>query len=307
MSDATDSVYPFRGPSALQRFAVLVAAILPLLATAFAIVLLWGVGVDWLSIGLFFAFWGISGLGISVGYHRMLTHGAFQARPVARAVLLIMGTMALQGPPGMWAATHRRHHAKADREGDPHSPLEGLFHAHFGWMVKGRFVEDGPAYDQIMRDPVVRWVQKTQLIWIVAGFVLPGLIAFAATGTWMGLMLGVLWGGAARVFIMHHMTWAVNSIGHAMGTRPYKSPDVSRNNGILALFSFGEGWHNNHHAFPDSAWIGHRWYQIDLGRYMIAVLRAFRLVSHLRVPTKAEMKARLRRFATPAKQEQAAA
>ena len=287
-----ERTYPFQGKGALHKLAVTAASVIPLALTVFAIVRLWGLHVSGLDIALLVGMHIFGGLGISLGYHRMLTHGAFRARTPVRAALVFAGILSLQGGPASWAATHRRHHALADQKGDPHSPLEGLFHAHWGWMWKGNLVHEGPAFDRLMRDPVVRFFQRTQAIWYAFTFLLPALIAFAVVGTWPAFFQGMLWGGAVRIFLMHHITWSINSICHAWGTRPYESPDVARNNGIFGWLGYGEGWHNNHHAFPDSAYLGHRWWQFDLGKYVLQPLRWFRLVYDVRIPSRAERMSR---------------
>ncbi len=286
--DGVERTYPILGKNAFNKTVVTLVSIVPFGLTLFAIWQFWGMHVSWLDIGLLLGFHILGGLGITLGYHRMLTHGAFKARGPVKAVLLWAGVNALQGGPASWASTHRRHHALADQPGDPHSPLEGLWHAHWGWMFKGNLVQGGPAYERLMRDPVVRFFEKTQLLWYIMTFLMPGLIAFAVVGTLGAALQGVLWGGAVRVFLMHHITWSINSICHAWGTRPYQSPDVARNNGIFGWIGYGEGWHNNHHAFPDSAYLGHRWWQFDLGKYVLFLMRPFRLVYDLRVPTRQE-------------------
>lgn len=287
-----DKVYPFIGKTTGQRIAVLAVAVLPMVFTLMAIALLWGRYVGWLDIALLLGFWAIAGMGVSVGYHRMTAHKAFKAPAPVRAVLLWMSLQALQGGPATWAATHRRHHALSDQPGDPHSPLDGLWHAHVGWMWKGNLVHDGPVYKKLMQDPLIRFFERTQGIWYALTFVLPGLIGLAVTQTWMGGVQAALWGGAVRVFMGHHITWSINSICHTFGTRPYDSPDVARNNAFFALVGFGEGWHNNHHAFPRSAYLGHRWYQVDLGKYLILALRPLRLVRDVVVPTREERMAK---------------
>ncbi len=275
-----------------NRIAVTLVSAIPLALTLFAILQLWGLHVTWLDLGLLVGFHILGGLGITLGYHRMTTHGAFKARRPVQAILLWMGVNALQGGPASWSATHQRHHSLADKPGDPHSPLEGLWHAHWGWMFKGNLVHKGPGFDRLMRDPVVRFFEKTQLLWYILTFIMPGLVALAIMGTWGAFWHGVLWGGAVRVFLMHHITWSINSICHAWGTRPYQSPDVARNNGIFGWLGYGEGWHNNHHAFPDSAYIGHRWWQVDLGKYVLWALKPFRLVYDLRIPDREQRRAK---------------
>ncbi len=151
----------------------------------------------------------------------------------------------------------------------------------------------------MLKDPVVRFLEKTWFFWVVLSFLVPGAIGLAVFGTWGAFWQAVLWGGAVRVFLVHHVTWSINSICHTWGTRPYKSPDVARNNGLFGWLGFGEGWHSNHHAFPKSAWLGHRWWQVDLGKYVLMALRPLGLVHDVHVPTKAERQARSRRRRAP--------
>lgn len=284
MTDTVDTVYPFRENRWWHKLAVVLVATIPLGLLGLAVWTFWGANLTWWHLGVLLIGQSIAGLGITLGYHRMTAHGAFKAKAPVRAVLLAMAMTALQGGPASWAATHRRHHARADREGDPHSPLEGFFHAHFGWMVRGRFVESGPAYEQLMKDPLIRFFEKTQLAWYVASFIVPGIIVGSILGTWGAFWTGVLWGGVVRVATVHHVTWSINSICHVMGTRPYDSPDVARNNAVFGVLGWGEGWHNNHHAFPNSAYLGHRWYQVDLGKYLLIVLTWFGLATDLHIP-----------------------
>jgi stearoyl-CoA desaturase (delta-9 desaturase) len=291
--------FPFHHDNWFSKVLVVVFVVAPLLAFGYAIWSFWGSQVGPLQIGLMAGMWAFSGLGVSLGFHRMLTHRAFSARAPTRAILLIAGTMSLQGPPADWAATHIRHHAKADREGDPHSPLEGFWHAHFGWLLRDRFVRDGPAHDRIMLDPVVRFAQKTWIVWATLGFILPGLLGLWLQGGLWGFVDGVLWGGLVRVFLGHHLTWSVNSLGHMLGTRPFKTTDQATNNFAIALFGWGEGWHNNHHAFPRAAYMGMRWYQVDIGKWVIRGLRMLGQIKSVWMPTRAERKARRRRQRTP--------
>ena len=294
---------------------VLVFVIVPLLAFAYGVWSFWGTGVGLFEILLLVGMWTFTGLGISLGFHRMLTHRAYTATAPTRAVLLVAGTMAMQGPAADWAATHIRHHAKADREGDPHSPLEGFWHAHFGWLLRDRFVRSGIAHEKLMADPVTAFVSKTWTLWATLGLVIPGLVAWGVLGAFafslaglVAFATGFLWGGLVRVFLGHHITWSVNSVAHMFGTRPFKTTDEARNNAILAPFSWGEGWHNNHHAFPRAAYIGMRWYQVDIGKYMLFLLKWTRQVRNIHMPTKAERKAKLARVrkAKPAKAPAAA-
>ncbi len=263
---------PFHEDPWWQKALVVTFVVLPFVAAIWAVVQLWGNHVGPLDIGLLVGMWVFTGMGISVGYHRMLTHKAFQAHTAVKGVLLSLAAMAFQGRPADWAATHARHHARADKEGDPHSPLDGAIHAHFGWLVRDRFVRTGPVHARLLEDPAVAWVERTYVFWLVASFAIPFAIGGLVTGTWMGAMEGLLWGGLVRVFLGHHITWSVNSIAHMFGTRPYETQDEARNNAIVALLGFGEGWHNNHHAFPRAAFLGHTWWQVDPGRWLIRTM-----------------------------------
>ncbi|MBI2078679.1 MAG: acyl-CoA desaturase [Euryarchaeota archaeon] len=287
--------FPFHQDSLFNKGLVVTFLILPLMAAVYALNQVIRHEVGWLEIGLFLGMWAFTGLGVTLGLHRMLTHHSIVARAPTRALLLIAGSMSLQGPPVDWAATHQRHHALSDREGDPHSPKDGFWHAHCLWLVRNRFVRAGPAHDKMMADPVARFVQRTWVAWAILGFAIPAAIAFAIHPTVLSVLNGVLWGGFVRVFVGHHTTWSVNSMGHVFGTRPFASGENSRNSWILALFTWGEGWHNNHHAFPNSAFIGLRWYQIDIGRWALRALQALGQIRAVHVPTRDHRAARLRR------------
>ncbi|HLF17161.1 MAG TPA: acyl-CoA desaturase [Candidatus Thermoplasmatota archaeon] len=291
----TADPFPFHHDPWWGKALVLTVVFLPLAALGYIGWRLWGDHFSLLDLWLLLGFWAFTGLGISVGFHRMLTHRAFEARPVTRFFLLVAGTMSLQGPPADWAATHIRHHAKADREGDPHSPLEGFWHAHTAWLVRDRFVRQGLAHDKLMADPVTRLIQRTWAVWVILTFALPAAIALLVTHSWWGALDGAVWGGLVRVFIGHHITWSVNSVTHMFGTRPFRTPDQARNNWLIAFLGWGEGWHNNHHAFPNSAFIGMRWYQIDIGAWLIQLLRGLGQIRKLEHPTREQKAARLRR------------
>ena len=288
--------YPFGKDPWWGKTMILVIVFLPLLAIGYAI---WRFQVGATELWLLFGLWTFTGLGISVGFHRMLTHRAFTAKPVTKFILLLAGTLAVEGPPAGWAATHLRHHAKADREGDPHSPLEGFWHAHTSWMVKDRMVHGGLAHDKLMQDPIVAWVSKTWVFWTGFTLVLPAAVGYLVYGTFIGALDCLVWGGLIRVFLLHHTTWSVNSIGHMFGTRPFKTTDRGANNFAVALLGWGEGWHNNHHAFPKSAYMGLRWWQVDPGGWLVAFLKMIRQVDHVWHPTKAEKMARLARKPAP--------
>ncbi len=275
---------PFHEDPWWTKAVTLFIVIVPFGLTVWAIASFWGRGVGWMEVLLLLGLWGITGLSISVGFHRMLTHGAFDAHPVVKVILLSLGSLALQGKPADWAATHKRHHAHADEEEDPHSPLRGFWHAHIGWMLRDRLVRSGPVHDALNEDPIVRRIGHLWPAFAVGTFVLPALIGGLWAGTLNGAWSGLLWGGFVRVFMGHHITWSVNSISHMFGARPYETTDEARNNVIVALLGFGEGWHNNHHAFPRAAFLGHAWYQVDPGRWTIRILEKVGLVWDVWMP-----------------------
>ncbi len=263
---------PFHKDPWWHKAVTLTGVLLPFAVTIYAIVMLWGGAVGWLELSLLVFGWIFTGMGISVGFHRMLTHKAFKAKAPVRALWVGLGSLALQGAPADWAATHIRHHAKADQDGDPHSPLEGFFHAHMGWLVRDRFVRSGPVYEGLLEDPVVAFINRTYHWWMLASFAIPAAIGGLVTMSWIGALSGLVWGGAVRVFMGHHITWSVNSISHMFGTRPYETTDEARNNVLVAILGFGEGWHNNHHAFPKAAFLGHTWWQVDPGKWAIKIM-----------------------------------
>jgi stearoyl-CoA desaturase (Delta-9 desaturase) len=291
-SEVGHDPYPFGKDPWWGKAAILAIVLLPLAAIAYGMWRLWGNGVGPLEVGLLLGFWAVAGLGVSVGFHRMLTHRAFTAKPVTRFIVLAAGAMALEGPPDGWAATHLRHHAKADREGDPHSPLEGFWHAHVGWLLRDRMMHSGTAYQHIRQDPIVRWISDTWVLWTLLSLGLPAAIGWWVHGTLQGALDAFVWGGLIRVFLVHHTTWSVNSVGHMFGTRPFRTNDRGANNAIVAVLGWGEGWHNNHHAFPKSAYLGLRWWQVDPGGWVVRFLRAIGQIDHVWRPGPKEMQER---------------
>ena len=256
----------------LHRATVLIMVVGPFLATIFAIVQLWKLAVDWPDLVLLVAFYVPITLGVTAGFHRMLTHRSFRAHPVVRAALLICGSMAVQGTAITWAANHLKHHAFADEPGDPHSPLEGLVHAHLGWLFGAQDADPEQYCQHLLKDRVVVFVDRTFWVWVVLSLAIP-----FAIGGWTGL----LWGGLVRMFLLHHVTWSVNSICHTFGHRAYETTDRSRNQWTIGLLALGEGWHNNHHAFPRSAIHGLDRWQLDLSAWLITTLERLRLATNV--------------------------
>jgi stearoyl-CoA desaturase (delta-9 desaturase) len=243
----------------------------PLLSTVYAIVTLWGRMITGLDLTLLIAGYILCALGITIGYHRMLTHKGFEAPDWIRAFFLICGSMAFQGSALNWAATHIQHHANSDEDMDPHSPVKSFFHGHVGWILDD-FRPDVPRYaGPLLKDKLVVFISKTFLLWAGLSLLIPFLIGYCYGGLG-GAGYALLWAGAVRMFLNHHVTWAVNSVCHTYGGREFMTTDASRNNFLIGLLAMGEGWHNNHHAFPRSANHGMHWWQIDPSAYVIGGL-----------------------------------
>ena len=257
-----------------EKLVVLFFVVIPFLATVYAINLLWLRYVDVLDLTLLAIFYMLSGFGVTIGYHRLLTHRSFETSPAMRALLLILGSLSLEGRPGDWASAHLEHHAHSDEDEDPHSPMVSLFHAHLGWLFS--HVPRRDTYGTWLRkDELVNWLDRTWYLWAFTGLIIP-----LAIGGWSGL----LWGGLVRIFLAHHVAWSVNSICHTFGRRPYPTRDNSRNHWLVGLLAFGEGWHNNHHAFPRSAFHGLRWWEIDGSAYLIRLMALMGLAWNVQHP-----------------------
>jgi stearoyl-CoA desaturase (delta-9 desaturase) len=247
---------------------------------------LWQRQVHALDLALLLGFYVLTQMGVTIGYHRFLTHRGFKAPTWLKATFLVLGGMALEGPAITWASTHLEHHAHSDKEGDPHSPLDGLFHAHVGWMIDG-FRHNVNKYGYwLLEDKMVVWISNRFWFWTVLTFAIP-----FAIGGWSGL----LWGGVVRVFLVHHVTWSVNSVCHVFGARPFVTGDESTNNWLVGLLAGGEGWHNNHHAFQRSAFHGLYWWQFDFSGMVIRGLEALGLIDEVQRVSPEMMAKRLAR------------
>jgi stearoyl-CoA desaturase (delta-9 desaturase) len=240
--------------------------------------------VSLFHVAMFFVGWLLTGTGITVGYHRLATHRSFETHPFIKGLLLILGSMAAEGPVLDWVANHVKHHANSDRQDDPHTPTDGFMHAHWWWLVRFGEIDSDTYAPFIRRDPVAMFVSRTFIIWVTLGYVVPFLI-----GGWTGL----IWGGFLRAFWVYNVTFAVNSVCHKFGSRPYPTGDLSTNNWIVGVLGLGEGWHNNHHAFPFSAAHGLRWWQIDVSAWVIRLMRFAGLAWNVRHPTEEQMRSRL--------------
>jgi stearoyl-CoA desaturase (Delta-9 desaturase) len=250
----------------------LVGVALPFAALVAAIALLWNRAIGPLELGLLTGSYVITCLGVTVGYHRMFTHRAFESSRVFRAVIAVLGSMAVEGSVITWVADHRKHHAFTDREGDPHSPhlsgpglwgaLKGLWHAHVGWLFETVGTADRERFaPDLMKDRALRVIDKLFFLWITLSFAIPFALGWIFGGGLGAALTALLWGGFVRVFLLHHVTWSINSICHFFGRKRFDIEDESRNVIWLAPLSMGEAWHHNHHAFPTSAFHGLRWWE----------------------------------------------
>jgi stearoyl-CoA desaturase (delta-9 desaturase) len=246
---------------------------------------LWGGFVGWSDLGIMVGLYLATAFGITIGYHRMLTHRAFETYRPVKYLFAIMGSMAVQGPVIGWVADHRKHHAHTDEEGDPHSPhvghgsgLRGLYHAHMGWLFEENGISDAKRYaPELLEDRGMRFISRNFLIWVALGLALPFGLGYAITGGLAGALTALFWGGLVRIFFLHHVTWSINSICHFVGERRFETEDRSTNVFWLALPSLGEAWHHNHHAFPRAAQQGMRWWEVDISAMVIRGMRRLKL------------------------------
>lgn len=279
-----DDVQPVENETR-DRIITGLVTIVPVLALGLVGWQLWSVALGWSDLAVLAIMYVATGLGITVGFHRLFTHRSFKTTPAVRGVFAALGSIAIEGPVISWVADHRKHHAFSDRYGDPHSPhvehghgwrgaLRGLAHAHVGWLFvhtqrgnKRRYAPD------LMRDPVVAWVDRTFIFWAIGGFLIAFALGFLLGGlSWQAGLTGMLWGGLVRTLLLHHATYSINSLCHFFGRTPFETGDESRNLAWLAPLTFGEAWHNAHHAFPTSARHGVDRFQLDPSAAVITLL-----------------------------------
>jgi len=276
--------------------AVIIVAFItvPLLAVIAAVPVAWGGWLSWVDVGLALAFYLLTGIGITVGYHRLFTHSSFKAGRGTRAALAVAGSMALQGPLIRWVADHRRHHAFSDQENDPHSPwkygtgwrnvAKGLLWAHILWLFDEQQTPHAKYAPDLMRDrDMVRISQWFMPIGAVS-LLLPALLGGLITWSWQGALTALFWAGLVRIALIHHVTWSINSVCHVWGKRPFATRDRSGNVAWLAPFSLGESWHNLHHAEPTAARHGVLRGQIDPSARVIRWLEQLGLARDVRWP-----------------------
>jgi stearoyl-CoA desaturase (delta-9 desaturase) len=266
-----------------QKVANLFGMVIPFLGIILAVVLLWDRFVGPMELSLLAGGYVVTVIGVTVGFHRLLTHRAFRTYPAVRYTLAVMGSMAVEGSVIKWVADHRKHHTFADDDGDPHSPhgggpgiagaLRGLWHAHMGWLFTTVGRADRARYAKdLVSDRGMRLIDRAELPLLAATLAIPFGLGYALTGTLRGALLGLLWGGLVRIFLLHHVTFSINSICHFFGRRRFATDDRSGNVFWLSVASFGESWHHNHHAFPTSAFHGLRRREVDLGGLFIRAL-----------------------------------
>ncbi|MEU4367856.1 acyl-CoA desaturase [Micromonospora chersina] len=304
---------PDSGPKPLtqghQSTGILIAlwafVVVPFLALLAAVPVAWGGWLGWTDV-LVAGFWYVlSGLGITVGYHRYFTHGSFKAKPWLRAALAVAGSFAVQGEIIQWVADHRRHHAFSDQEGDPHSPwrfgesigglTKGLFHAHVGWLFNRELSNRERFAPDLLADPITRRVDRLFPVLVVVSTLGPAATGGLLTGSWRGALTAFFWGGLVRIALLHHVTWSINSVCHVYGERPFavRQGDRASNFWPLALLSFGESWHNLHHAEPTSARHGVLRGQVDPSARVIWLLEKVGAAWSVRWPKPERITAKL--------------
>jgi stearoyl-CoA desaturase (Delta-9 desaturase) len=273
-----------------DRIATGTITAIPFIALGIVCWQVWSDLLRWSDVAVFMIMYVLTGLGVTVGFHRHLTHRSFKTSKPVRGLLAILGSVAIEGPVISWVADHRKHHTYSDQEGDPHSPhvghdggfrgaLKGLAHAHVGWLFihTHRGARDRYARD-LIDDPVISFVDRTFLVWALGGFVAAFGLGYAIGGTLDAALTGLLWGAGVRMLVVHHVTYSINSLCHFFGRKRFPTDDESRNLLWLALPTFGESWHNNHHAFPTSAEHGMRRWEIDPSALVIKGLEKLGLV-----------------------------
>jgi stearoyl-CoA desaturase (delta-9 desaturase) len=277
------------------RLTTLAVIIVPLSAAVAAPFFVWGWGFGWTDLALLLSMYVLTVLGITVGFHRLFVHRSFETYSWVKFVLAVLGSMAVQGSLFQWAGQHRLHHQHSDEPEDPHTPhhhglgvlgvLRGFWHAHLGWFFRA----DPPDLGRYIRDlrssATLRAASLLFPLWAALGFLIPAIIGGLVTLSWNGVLTGLIWGGLVRVFLVHHVTWSINSVCHLWGMRPFRSGDMSRNNVLLGILGLGEGWHNTHHAFPTSARHGLSWWQIDVSYGVIRALEVLGLAWNVKLPT----------------------
>jgi stearoyl-CoA desaturase (Delta-9 desaturase) len=278
-----------------KKYAVAVV-LFPLIGVIVSIPIVLIIGINSIDICMFILMAVLSSIGIEIGYHRYLSHNSFKTNNILRMALAIMGCIAGEGPPIYWVATHRRHHQYSDKIGDPHSPnltgtgfknkLRGLWHAHLGWIVDLELTNTALYTKELLKDSSLYSINKYYFLWFLSGLITPGIIEGIITQSWRGFLSGILWGGIIRIFVAQNLTYSINSLCHVYGNVFLKTEDKSKNiGGILAILTWGSSYHNNHHAFPNTAINQFTWWQVDLSGLLLRILESIGLVWELKYPS----------------------
>jgi len=290
---------PSRTSIFLGRSVTALLVIGPVLALGLAVPLLWGREVSLTDLVVAAIFYVVSGFGVTVGYHRLFAHRSFRPARWLKIVLASAGSLALEGSVVGWVANHRRHHVYSDKPGDPHSPhlygngvraqLRGFAHAHVGWLFKVDTTSAARFAPELLDDADTRLIGRLFPIFAVSSLAAPFFIGWTITGAIGGALTALLWAGLARMVLLHHVTWSVNSICHMFGKQPATHKDHSTNFAPLAILSFGESWHNFHHAHPASARHGAYPHQIDPGAALIKLFERTGCATNVRWPTAGQL------------------
>lgn len=276
---------------------------IPFLGFIISIVYLFLYGISFWEILLLIFSYTLAMIGMEIGFHRLFAHNSFKTTKIIRLVLAVLGSMAAQGTLTYWVTIHRQHHHYSDKPGDPHSPyyfsekklgfFEGIWHAYLGWFFKDYFPNTTLYSKDLMKDSKLMQINRLYWLWVFLGLAIPGIVGGILTGNLIGVVKGVLWGGFIRIFFVHQIFWIVGVLGHYSGGRTYKSDDKSTNNLLLALPSFGNAWHNNHHAFPNSAILGLTWWQFDVSAWVLRCFEKVGLIWEVKTPNRNQIEKRL--------------
>ena len=285
-----------------EQVALAAFVVVPFLAVLAAVPVAWGWGLGWHDVIIALVMYMATGHGISIGFHRYFTHGSFKANRVLRGLLAVAGSAAIEGPVIRWVSDHRRHHKFSDKEGDPHSPWrygtsvralsKGLMYAHMGWLFDAEQTPQDRYAPDLLRDPMIVRISRAFPLITAVSLLLPAVVGGLWSWSWQGALTAFFWGSLVRVGLLHHVTWSINSICHTVGDRPFMSRDKSGNVAWLAILSFGESWHNLHHADPTCARHGVMKGQIDTSARIISWLERFGWVRDVRWPTPERLAAR---------------
>jgi stearoyl-CoA desaturase (delta-9 desaturase) len=313
VADRPETPAPGRGAKPLiegrkanwEQWALYLFVVVPFLAVAAAVPVAWGWGLGWRDVVLFLVFYMVSGLGVTVGFHRHFTHGSFRAKRPLRLALAIAGTMAIEGPVIRWVADHRRHHAFSDREGDPHSPwrygdtigalAKGFFYAHIGWLFDVEKTNQQRFTPDLLADQDMARIERQFPLWVAVSMLGPALLGGLWSMSLAGALSAFFWASLVRICVLHHVTWSINSVCHTIGERPFAARDKSANFWPLAILSFGESWHNSHHADPSAARHGVLRGQVDISARLIALFERFGWAYDVRWPTPERIASKLAR------------